>query len=61
MTERKVVSCKIGTIPAVVYIVGFAKPEVGKWLYVQYKGHGEKPFKVLVDKVNPDGYFFASK
>jgi hypothetical protein len=58
------VSCKIGTIPALVKVWRNQKPQVGKKLKVREVKHGELSKHwtyVFVDAVNPDGYFFASR
>jgi hypothetical protein len=59
--KPKVYSCKIGTIPALVVIKGNSKSAINKKLAVRYAKNGEAYFNVIVDKINPDGYFFANK
>jgi len=54
-------SCKIGTIPALVYVDGRCKIEVGNKIRVRETDHGSEWFNVIVDKINYDGYFFAYK
>jgi len=54
-------SCKIGTIPSLVIFWRRYKVEVGKILKVRDYHHGTKWFRVLVEAVNDDGYFFAAR
>ena len=58
MKKTKVWPCKIGTIPMLV-IIRRGKPAVGKHLYVRENCDGSKWSMVIVDGVNPDGYFFG--
>ncbi len=63
----KVLSCKIGTVPAFVVLKAGYKVAVGRRVWVR----DANPFpdrsaplpyyEVLIDRVNPDGYFFASR
>ena len=52
--------CKLGTIPYLVHIDGRSKFEVGKWVRVQDRENGDW-FRVLVTRINSDGYFMADK
>ena len=62
MTKKPTpVSCKIGTIPALVFVWRNVKPEVGKTIKFRDAIAGSKWEEGLVDRVNPDGYFFASR
>jgi hypothetical protein len=61
MKKQVPVSCKIGTQPALVYIDRRQTPHVGKIIRVRSAARGSKWEEVMVDKINDDGYFFASK
>ncbi len=52
--------CKIGTIPAVVRVHGKDKIVVGEWIRIQETENGRWE-RVLVQRVNPDGYFQADR
>jgi hypothetical protein len=60
-TRAKTHSCKIGTIPSLVIFRYKYKIEPGKTILVRDYHHGMKWFKVIIDGVNEDGYFFASR
>lgn len=57
--RRKVYSCKVGTVPALVVFRHKYKPRVGLRMYVRYATRGSKFFRVTVTGVNDDGYFFC--
>lgn len=52
--------CKIGTIPTVVLLDNRSSLNVGNWVRVQYVENGDWE-KVLVTKVQDDGYFMADR
>lgn len=54
--------CKIGTVPMVVHVHegDYAKAEPGKWMRVRYSPGGGWE-RVLVTRVDPDGYFMADR
>lgn len=52
--------CKLGTMPALVHLDGRSKLAVGKWVRVQEIENGNW-VRVLVTRVDPDGYFMASR
>jgi len=58
--ERFNVSCKLGTIPALVRVHGRDKIEVGKPVRIQ-EMPGDRWHHVYVTRINPDGYFFADR
>lgn len=65
MSERKkwlekARPCKLGTIPALVRLDGRSRLEVGRWVRVQEHENG-KWAQVQVTRVDPDGYFMASR
>lgn len=53
-------SGKIGTIPATVIFRHNYKLAVGKTITVRNWETGSKWYKVTIDRINNDGYFFAS-
>jgi hypothetical protein len=60
--DRDLISCKIGTIPALVLVHGSDKKKlaVGKWIRVK-ESEGARWTQVYVTEVREDGYFFASR
>ena len=60
MSDERYIPCKIGTIPASVRVYGRCKIALDKWIRVKLRGEYEWIF-VYVDKINDDGYFFASR
>ena len=52
--------CKLGTVPALVWVHGKDQIEVGKWVRIK-ECEGDTWHSVFVDKINEDGYFFASR
>lgn len=62
MSKPKVFYCKIGTMPAWVHIKsGRAPTKIGQKIQVRDAEPGTKYITVVVDRINDDGYFFASK
>ena len=60
--DRPLVSMKIGTIPALVLVLGTDRHRMTVGRYIRVKEReGGKWTKVLVDRVNDDGYVFASR
>lgn len=57
---NKAVSCKLGTMPALVLVHGSDTIEVGKRIRVK-ESDGDRWHYVLVTRINPDGYFFADR
>jgi hypothetical protein len=51
--------CKMGTMPMVVIVDGRCKVEPGKRIRWREAQHGSKWRHARVEKVYPDGYFFA--
>lgn len=57
----KCTSCKIGTMPMLVLVHGADKAmKAGKWIRIKY-AEGGRWERVLVTRVDPDGYFMANK
>jgi len=54
------VSCKLGTMPAFVQVHGRDKIEPGRWIRVK-EAVGGRWSSVLVNRVEPDGYFQADR
>jgi hypothetical protein len=54
------VSCKLGTMPALVRVHGRDRIEAGRAIRVQ-ECVGDRWHHVYVTKVNDDGYFFADR
>ena len=52
--------CKLGTIPFLVHLDGRSRLEVGKWVRIQEAENGHW-LRVLVTRVDPNGYFMANK
>ncbi len=52
--------CKIGTVPTVVRVHGRDRIEPGRWIRIR-EAEGGPWVRVLVDRVDPDGHFFASR
>lgn len=61
MSGRKYHSCKVGTVPALVYFRHSYKPRVGLMMFVRDACPGSKFFRVEVTRVNDDGYFFCDR
>ena len=53
--------CKMGTIPMLVIVDGRTKVAVGKRIRWREAESNSKWGYALVDRVNPDGYFFAER
>lgn len=59
--RRRLIPCKIGTVPAVVRVHGRDRIEPGRYIRIQ-EAEGGPWVQVLVDRVNPDdGHFFAKR
>lgn len=63
MAKPKFHNCKVGTIPARIMIRGRHRIEVGA--RIQFRLEKDAPnvgqwTHGIIDKVNPDGYFFVS-
>ena len=54
------VSCKLGTMPALVIIHGADEVIVGRRIRIK-ESDRDRWHRVRVTKVNPDGYFFADR
>ena len=56
------VPAKVGTMPMMVYVhaADRRRLKVGNWARVQYHENGSWE-RVLVTRVDPDGYFMANK
>jgi hypothetical protein len=52
--------CKIGTIPMVVHVHGRDNLAVGEHVRIRYLPGGRWE-RVLVTRVDPDGYFMADR
>lgn len=52
--------CKLGTMPAMVVLDGRSELAVGKWVRVR-ECVGGPWSRVLVRRVDPDGYFQADR
>jgi len=61
MSKPKLYSCKIGTVPALVILRYNYKLVPGKRIEVRYPQPNTKWQTVMIDRINPDGYFFASR
>lgn len=57
---EKARACKLGTMPALVHLDGRSTLAVGKWVRVQEVENGHWN-RVLVTRVDPDGYFMADR
>jgi len=53
--------CKIGTVPSLVILRGSEKPKLGEKIMYRIAEDGSKWECGIVDRINPDGYFFMSK
>ena len=61
MTKPKLHSCKIGTQPGLVVLKGGYKPMVGREvMFRRHNGNVGVWERGIVDKINPDGYFFIN-
>jgi len=60
MKKQKPYPCKIGTQPWVVVLWRSYRLEVGRKIKVRDYRHGSKWFCVTIERVNGDGYFFAT-
>jgi len=58
--RAKAWSCKIGSVPSLVFLCRNYKPRPGLVMLVRDAKHGTRPFKVIVTKTDGD-YFFASR
>lgn len=57
---EKARSCKIGTMPAMVIVHGSDSVLPGNWIRVKERA-GDRWHRILVEAINEDGYFFASR
>ncbi|QBC45863.1 hypothetical protein [Iodobacter fluviatilis] len=60
MAKAKIHSCKVGTQPALVILKGNTKPALGKVISFRDAKNGSPWRTGLVDRINPDGYFFMA-
>jgi hypothetical protein len=57
----KIHACKLGTMPHAVIFRHNYKLAVGKEILVRDPMHGSKWYRITIDRINQDGYFFASR
>lgn len=57
--DKRTRNCKIGTVPYLVWVHGRDKIEVGKVVRVRWYER-QKWVSVKIDRINDNGYFFAS-
>lgn len=62
MLQRDPLSCKVGTQPALIVPYGRCNIEIGKKIRFRHARDGKYgPIHTgVIDKVNPDGYFFIN-